>query len=709
MAASNTVWGIDLGQCGLKAIRLRAEGDTVQVVDHVYIEHARILSQPEVDRAGLIAEAMKQFTSRHDLSRERLFVGVQGQHTLARFSRLPPVDRKKIPEIVRYEAQQQIPFDLDEVIWDYQVLGTEPTGEINVGIFAIRRELLREHLQFLFRLNLEPAGVQAAPLALYNALRFDGLCGGSEAVAILDIGTQNADLIACDGDSLWTRNIPIGGNSFTEALQKTFKLSFRKAENLKRDAAKSKYARQIFVAMRPVFADLVAEIQRSLGYYTASSSRRGVRITRLLAMGSAFKLPGMQKFIQQNLGMEVERPRAFSRLSMASAPDAEALSENLMSFGVACGLALQGLGRGQIASNLLPPEIARQVIWRKKTPLFYGAAAGLALSAVIVWGRNITDAGVVAAHQDAGSDRAIAIPEVPEDRILEQLRPAEEALRVIAQGPTGSGPLEKARQVLAVDKHFKEVLNRIQQANQSLLAQAEELSDLRAQQPVWPRILWLVHSCLPAGDRELVEAWKQGPEAYRRRIEQGGARFERGKREQILIRDFSVEFIEGDVIAAYEARTQGTAGQSPGPGGLAMPSEPAGGAASGFIITILGQTPHADPYGFINRAFLSRIKDAATEGVYLHGGRLDRCWKVGSKDAAGFRSQLPGGGTRQIVRPAFDTGMGTAGGELIDPVTRESTVNDSEFTVILAAVLADKPKEEAAGGAGARAAPLREE
>ncbi len=703
MAASNTVWGIDLGQCGLKAIRLRAEGDTVQVVDHVFIEHAKILSQPEVDRAGLIAETMKQFTSRHDLSRERLFVGVQGQHTLARFSRLPPVDRKKIPEIVRYEAQQQIPFDLDEVIWDYQVLGAEPTGEINVGIFAIRRELLREHLQFLFRLNLEPAGVQAAPLALYNALRFDGLCGGSEAVAILDIGTQNADLIACDGDTLWTRNIPIGGNNFTEALQKTFKLSFRKAENLKRDAARSKYARQIFVAMRPVFADLVAEIQRSLGYYTASSNRRGVRITRILAMGSAFKLPGMQKFIQQNLGLEVERPRTFNKLSMASAPEAEALSENLMSFGVAYGLALQGLGRGQIASNLLPPEIARQVIWRRKTPLFYAAAAGLALSAVIVWGRNIADARVVAAHRDAGGERSIAVPEVPEERILDQLRPAEEALRVIAAGPTGSGPLEKARQVLAVDKHLKEVLNRIDQANQNLLAQAEELADLRAQQPVWPRILWLIHSCLPAGDRELVEAWKQGPEAYRRRIEQGGAKFERGRREQILIRDFSVEFIEGDVIAAYEARTQGAAGPSPGPGGLPMPSESVGGPASGFIITILGQTPHADPYGFINRAFLSRLKDAATEGVYLYGGRLDRCWKVGSRDAAGFRSQLPGGGTRQIYRSGSDAGTsGAGGGELIDPVTRESTVNDSEFTVIFAAVLGDKPREGAAGEAPAR-------
>ena len=137
-------------------------------------------------------------------------------------------------------------------------------------------------------------------------------------MAILDIGTQNADLIVAEGGSLWTRNIPIGGNNFTEALFKTFKVSFRKAENLKRDAAKSKYARQIFQAMRPVFADLVAEVQRSIGFFT--SSRRGVQLNKLIAMGTAFKLPGLQKFLQQNLGMDVIRPAAFSKLNASGAP-----------------------------------------------------------------------------------------------------------------------------------------------------------------------------------------------------------------------------------------------------------------------------------------------------------------------------------------------------------------------------------------------------
>ena len=219
MAATKPVWGIDLGQCALKAIRLRAAGDKVEVLDHVYIEHGKILSQPDVDRVALVAESMKKLVEmRPEFPKESIVAAVPGQHTLARFIKLPPVEKaSKLPELVRFEAGQQIPFGMDEVIWDYQIFPSQ-AAETEVGIFAMRRELMRDHLRFLSDLNIEPMLVQAAPLALYNALQFDGLCGGGEAVAILDIGAQNTDLLVVEGDSLWTRNIPIGGNNFTDAM-----------------------------------------------------------------------------------------------------------------------------------------------------------------------------------------------------------------------------------------------------------------------------------------------------------------------------------------------------------------------------------------------------------------------------------------------------------------------------------------------------------
>ena len=99
---------------------------------------------------------------------------------------------------------------------------------------------------------------------------------------VIDLGAENTDLLIADNETIWMRSIPIGGTNFTETLVKAFKLSFAKAEDLKRNAATSKYARQIFQAMRPVFADLVAEVQRSIGFY--ASVHRDSRIKKIVAV-----------------------------------------------------------------------------------------------------------------------------------------------------------------------------------------------------------------------------------------------------------------------------------------------------------------------------------------------------------------------------------------------------------------------------------------
>jgi len=109
--ASGAVWGIDVGQCALKALRCRADADNDKVVAEAfdYIEYPKILSQAGSDPAELIGDALKQFLSRNTLSGDRVAVSVSGQAGLARFIKLPPVEAKKIPDIVRYEARQQIP------------------------------------------------------------------------------------------------------------------------------------------------------------------------------------------------------------------------------------------------------------------------------------------------------------------------------------------------------------------------------------------------------------------------------------------------------------------------------------------------------------------------------------------------------------------------------------------------------------------------
>jgi len=692
MATTKTVWGVALGQCALKAICLRAGADKVEAVDYAYIEHGRILSQPGVERGELIAETMKKFLAKHDLSKEVLVVGVPGQNTLARFTKLPPVDKKKIPEIVKYEAQQQIPFDMEEVIWDYQTFENPGAMETEVGIFAMRRELMREHLKFLSDFRIEPAIVQSAPLALYNALKYDGLVS-DEPLAVLDIGTQNTDLLVVEGISLWTRNIPIGGNAFTEGLLKTFKLSVNKAENLKRSAGSSKYARQVFQAMRPVFADLVAEIQRSIGFYT--SSRRGVKLNKLVAMGNAFRLPGMPKFIQQNLGMEVIRPTTFGRLSASGAPNAPQLVDQLLGYGVAYGLALQGLGLAQITSNLLPPELAKQIVWQKKTPWFYGAAACLVLSAALIWGRNFSDASTVAAGtgEDQGPPPVSSI---------------EAATRIVNNGPSGNlPPKQYADQILRAADVLRSEKSRLEGEIQKQFAEAQEVEQLQTKKAIWPKILNMIHSALPAPDPEITRALYEGPRAFKALVDSDPAKYSRATRRQIFIQEFSSEYSQ-DVAATLAQKLSGAASTGAVIGRPSSPDTGSGSAAlmSGFVITLDCQTPYAGGnlsaiINFIDDKIVRSLKGVAGKGVYI-----DEVRYLGSpiplNDAMG-RTSTAGpiaGRSSLLVRSAAGKPSPGAAEELNDPVTGEPMSKDWQFQLVLSVVLGDKPPPQGSGVPG---------
>ncbi len=286
MARTGAVWGIDVGQCALKALRCRATAaaDKIEADAFDYIEYPKILSQPDANPAELISEALKQFLSRNSVRGDSVAISVSGQAGLARFIKLPPVEAKKIPDIVRYEAKQQIPFDLNDVIWDYQRLGlgTEEEGyalETEIGLFAMKREAVFRALEPFQNLGIEIDYVQLTPLALYNYLLFDQLHNlpkpdeydpenPPESTVILSLGTDATDLVVTNGYKVWQRSIPLGGNHFTKALTKEMKLTFAKAEHLKRNATAAADPKAVFQAMRPVFNELLTQLQRSIGYFS---------------------------------------------------------------------------------------------------------------------------------------------------------------------------------------------------------------------------------------------------------------------------------------------------------------------------------------------------------------------------------------------------------------------------------------------------------
>lgn len=633
MPRSNAVWGIEIGQCALKAMKLRMAPDgQVELVAFDLIEHPKLLSQPDADPEELIRAALEKFVSRNVWRGDTFVIGVPGQQTFSRFCKLPPVDEKKIPNIVRFEASQQIPFDMDDVVWDYEVFRAEGSPDVEVGIFAIRKDLVRKHIEQFTAHAITPTIIQALPSALYNFCRFDGK-GGSEqgkATVIIDVGAQKTDLIIVEPNSAWSRNIPLGGNNFTEALVKAFKLSFAKAETLKRTAATSKYARQIFQAMRPVFADLVAEIQRSLGFY--SSTHRDIELHQVLACGNAFRLPGLQKYLENNLTIPggVIRLEKFNKLAPSQTAEAPQFTENLLSLGPAYGLAIQGLGLAKISANLLPLDLARAALWKHKQPYFVAAAAALLLAAALPWTRNWLDAAALAANREAG----------------------DQAARIVAEARRLKSEFERARK----DTGDRET-------------SIEQLFQLQAQKGLLPAIMAIVHQAAP----RLPEFERApSPEEIRKLIASNPIRYSpRTSRREVWIESIQIEYA-GNIDARERGEITVGAGEDfggdivgdglPNPrggrGGALQPHAPSGGGAGdasapGFLVHVVARMP----YGAEQSEAIKLITGEFYESLRRLGNRPGQGFYIPEEDPRNPGDRNRNLGLPKVTRYQLDPGQ----------------------------------------------------
>lgn len=412
MAKKIAAWGIDIGQYGLKALRCRATDDGTDRINAEafdFIEYPKPLSSPDADPVALVKDALKAFLGRNRVKGDKVVISVPGQAGLARFIKLPPVESKKIPDIVRYEAKQQIPFPLTEVVWDYQQMGAGAVEEgfaldCEVGIFAMKRDQVDKALKPFVDAKIEVDVVQLTPLALFNWVVFDQLRdlpppdlydadNPPESTVVLSIGTETSDFVVTNGFKMWQRSLPVGGNHFTKALVKELKMNYATAEHLKRNASKAEDPKALFQAMRPVFSDLLSEVEKSMKFF--SNMDRTAKVAKIIALGNAVKLPGLQRFLTQNLGFEVTKPDAYRNLSGPGIIDAPAFKENLLSYGVSYGLALQGLGKAKIGTNLLPHEIRDFRIMRAKKPWAIAAAALLLVGLGVNYWRHFEAANSV--------------------------------------------------------------------------------------------------------------------------------------------------------------------------------------------------------------------------------------------------------------------------------------------------------------------------
>lgn len=396
MARGKDVWGIDIGKCGLKALRCSRSSETGKLVAEAfdYIEYPMLLTQPEADPAELVQNAVEEFLSRNDVAGDTIAVSVPGQAGLSKFIKLPPVEAAKIPDIVSYEARQQIPFPLEQVVWSWQRLegGIEESGfviDAEVALFAMKRDQVTRALEPFNKADIEVDILQLTPVALANLIMADQLPPADEidpdapppSIVLASIGVDSTDLIITNGLRIWQRTMPIGGNNFTRALVQGMRMTFAKAENLKRNAARADDPKKVFQTLRPVFNEFASEMQRSLNYFTGQD--RTATIGRVFLVGNASKLRGLSDFLSKQLQLEVHRLREFTGLEGNVVIRSPAFMENQLAFGTAYGLALQGLGMAGLRTNLLPPESLRDRLIQAKRPWAVIAMLGLLLAALV--------------------------------------------------------------------------------------------------------------------------------------------------------------------------------------------------------------------------------------------------------------------------------------------------------------------------------------
>ena len=275
--ALRTIWCVDIGKSALKAVQLRRERNNVEILA---VDKVDYTAGSDGFDAGQAKEALTIFRSRNDV-RDPIVVVHPGQGTFMRFIKIPAFDEKKVGEMVGYEAQQQIPFPLDEVIWDYHVVDREYLSgeERDIGLFAVRREAIDDFLLDFAEEDMPVEMLSISYLSLFNFAAYD--LDLEEPAILLDLGAAHTDLVLMDGERFFIRQVPYRGEDVTQTMMQRFKLGFAEAERLKQQMGKNpQQAAKIFQAViQPKLRDLVQEIP-ALDRLLPLANRRSTLLAR---------------------------------------------------------------------------------------------------------------------------------------------------------------------------------------------------------------------------------------------------------------------------------------------------------------------------------------------------------------------------------------------------------------------------------------------
>ena len=336
--------GLDIGSQSLKFVMLHKGIAGLRVLDYKIIELSGDLEAKEPSDAQ---KNLRALLGSIDLSNTRVVSSVSGPSVIVRHVQFPPMTQKELVQSLKWEAKSYIPFPMNEVNLDYQVIqGKDVSQKLDVILVAVTKKMLDSHLGLLKTMSIEPDIVDIDPLVLINTYMALHSEKDQGTVALIYIGAQSSVLsIYRPGSLFFTRDILIAGNTFSKRIQKELNISYQQAEAVKRgnipDELSSLPPEDLQSLLKPVMNELINEIRRSLVYYDNQTGKKG--FSHLVLTGGGSLLKGIPEFLSNELGLDVEFLDPFKRLHVDEAGHPGLLKKEAAErLSLSVGLALRG-------------------------------------------------------------------------------------------------------------------------------------------------------------------------------------------------------------------------------------------------------------------------------------------------------------------------------------------------------------------------------
>lgn len=408
MAAANRILTVDLGTSNLKAAAFQVDGAGNLTLLRYGVRDLGLDPNKEQDRFPFIVDALQLALREQSIPALPAYCSLSGQFVFTRFVKLPPVAPAEIDKMVVFEAQQNVPFPINEVVWDYQMLGGQGAKENEALIVAIKQDIVEQAGAAFKAAKLPLQGMDVAGLALVNAFYYNyGF--SADCRLLLDIGAKSTNLIFIEGQRIFIRVIPVGGHLISQNISNEFQEPYVAAETLKRGKGfvglggaykdpDDPAAARISKIARTVYSKLHAELNRSVGFYR--NQQGGSAPKQIFLAGGAAAMPFSDLFFKEKMNLPVEYFNPLRNVAIAPEVDRGRLSTEAYQLGELVGLALRRAGNCPVEINLEPASVKEARQKSRQMPNLVAALAVWTLVFLAASGANFLKASAVQGEAD---------------------------------------------------------------------------------------------------------------------------------------------------------------------------------------------------------------------------------------------------------------------------------------------------------------------